>query len=334
VSTLLAKCGPSLRFGVAILVVIVCSVSSSAARATTTPSGGCVGPDVQSSAPAFERDDAPDVTQIVFTFVDRGRLTDPDATEDHRGVPTCRVLKTAVRFPTGSSTPLPLVLAVHGRDGDPTRLQPLLDAWVNAGYMVAAPYFLVTDKDADDQPTGAAVRRQAADARFVLDQLLLLNDDPMSPLHGLIDAHRIGAAGMSLGGMTVYGLVSNTCCRDSRIAAALLLAGVHRDFDTGKYVAQHVPVMLIQGDKDVGYHNSVYAYLKLAAPKWFVTLHGSTHSPPFEIPRGPEAQLVDATTTAFWNLHLDGRHTAKGQIVTQINASGGRASLQRKLAPS
>jgi predicted dienelactone hydrolase len=320
-------------FGVALVLVVVCSVFSSAARATTTPIGGCVAPDVQSSAPAFGGDDAPGVTRVVFTFVDRRRLTDPDATDDERAVPTCRVLKTAVRFPTSSATPLPLVLAVHGRDGDPTRLQPLLDTWVAAGYMVAAPYFLVTDKDADDQPTGAAVRRQAADARFVLDQLLLLNDDPASPLHGLIDAHRIGAAGMSLGGMTVYGLVSNTCCRDPRIAAALLLAAVHRDFDTGKYVEQHQPVMLIQGDMDIGYHNSVDAYHKLAAPKWFVTLHGSTHSPPFEIPRGPEAQLVDATTTAFWNLYLDGRPAAKGQIIAQVNAPGGRASVQRQLAP-
>jgi dienelactone hydrolase len=324
--------GPICRFRVVLLVVVVCSVLLPAAHATTTASDDCVGPDAQ-SAPAFGGDDAPNVTRIVFTFVDRGRLTDPDATRDHHEAPTCRVLETVVRMPTGASTPLPLILAVHGRDGDPTRLQPLLDTWVTAGYMVAAPYFLITDKDADDKPTSAAVRRQAADARFVLDQLLILNDDPASPLNGLIDVHRIGAAGMSLGGMTVYGLVSNTCCRDPRIAAALLLAGVHRDFDTGKYVDQHLPVMLIQGDKDIGYHNSVDAYLELAAPKWFVTLHGSTHSPPFEIPRGPEAQLVDATTTAFWNLYLEGRDTAQAQIVAQINASGGNASVQRQLAP-
>jgi len=333
VSTPLTNRGPHRAFGVALLVVVVCSVLSSAARATTTPGVGCVGPDVQSSAPVFGDDDDAGVTRVVFTFVDRGRVTDPDATDDQRTVPTCRVLKTAVRFPTGSTTPLPLVLAVHGRDGDPERLQPLLDAWVNAGYMVAAPHFLVTDKDADDKPTGAAVRRQAADARFVLDQLLLLNDDPASPLHGLIDAHRIGATGMSLGGMTVYGLVSNTCCRDPRIAAALLLAAVHRDFDTGKYIDQHLPVMLIQGDQDIGYHNSVNAYLKLAAPKWFVTLHGSTHSPPFEAPRGPEAQLVDATTIAFWNLYLDGQDAEKGQIIAQVDGSRGSASLQRQLVP-
>ena len=315
-----------------VVVAFVCSVFSSAARSAATPSGGCAEPDAQDSAPAFGGDDAPNVTRIVFTFVDRGRLTDPDARGDHGDVATCRVLKTAVRFPTGSATPLPLVLAVHGRDGDPAPLEPMLDTWVDAGYVVAAPYFLVTDKDADDKPTGAAVRRQAADARFVLDQLLLLNDDPTSPLHGLIDRHRIGAAGMSLGGMTVYGLVSNTCCRDPRITAAILLAAVHRDFDTGKYVAQHVPVILIQGDNDNGYHNSVEAYLELAAPKWFVTLHGSTHSPPFEVPRGPEAPLVDKATTAFWNLYLDGQPSAKGEIIAPVNASGGSASLQRRLA--
>jgi pimeloyl-ACP methyl ester carboxylesterase len=199
---------------------------------------------------------------------------------------------------------------------------------------VAAPSFLVTDKDADDKPAGAAVARQAADARFVLDQLLRLSDDPASALHDRIDPHEVGAAGMSLGGMTVYGLVSNTCCRDPRIRAAELLAAVHRNFDTGKYVAQRIPVLLIQGDNDSGYHNSVSTYPKLAPPKWFITLRGSTHSPPFELPRGPEAQFVDATTTAFWNRYLNDQPAAADQIVADVGASGGAASLRRQLRPA
>jgi predicted dienelactone hydrolase len=63
----------------------------------------------------------------------------------------------------------------------------------------------VTDKGDRDQPTGAAVARQAADARLVLDQLLALDGEPANPLSGRIDPRHIGAAGMSLGGMTVYG---------------------------------------------------------------------------------------------------------------------------------
>jgi dienelactone hydrolase len=295
----------------------------------------CPGTGPQLGPPVVGGDDTPGVTRIVFTFVDRTRPVRPDHdADDAPGAgDTCRTLKTAVHVPTGASGPLPLILAVHGRDGDPSRLRPLIDTWVTAGYVVAAPFFLKTDKDRDDQPTGAAVRRQAADARFVLSALLRLDTDPGSPLHDVIDPHRIGAAGISLGGMTVYGLVSNTCCRDPRITAAILLAAVHRPFPDGKYVAQRLPVMLVQGDRDSGYHNSVSAYPVLASPKWFVTLHGSTHSPPFEIPRGPEANLVDRTTTDFWKRYLSGEPSAAAQIADAVRTSHGGASLKRQLKP-
>ena len=122
--------------------------------------------------------------------------------------------------------------------------------------------------------------QQAADARFVLDGLLDHAADRR------IDDEEVGVAGMSLGGMTVYGLISHTCCRDGRIQAAVVMAGVHDDFPGGIYVHQDMPVMLIQGDADVGYHHSRDAYPQLAPPKWFITLHGERHSPPFEVPRG------------------------------------------------
>jgi dienelactone hydrolase len=273
----------------------------------------CPAPDTPATAPVVGGDETPGITRIQFTFVR----------------PPCRVLRTAVHFPTGATTPLPLILTVHGRDGDPSALRPLLDTWASAGYVVAAPSFLVTDKDADDTPTGAAVARQAADARFVIDQLLGLADDASGPLHDLIDPRRIGAAGMSLGGMTVYGLISNTCCRDRRIGAAILMAAVRRPFPGGAYVRQDVPVVLVQGDQDPGYHNSLSAYPKLAPPKWFITLRGAQHSPPFEIPRGPEDVLVDAATTAFWNRYLRGELGSADQIVTAVRAAHGRATLRR-----
>jgi len=259
--------------------------------------------------------EAPGVARFVVTFVDRG--------------PPCRVLRSAVHVPTGSPGPHPLLLAVHGRDGDPADLRPLLDTWTRAGYVVVAPYLPIPDKDADDIPTPDAVADQTAIMRFVLDRVLDADTEPANPLHGLIDPSKVGAAGMSLGGMVTYGLVSNTCCRDPRIRAAILMAAVRRAFPHGKYVPQKVPVMLVQGDADPGYHNSVTAYPQLASPKWFITLRGSQHSPPFETPRGPEAPLVDAATTAFWNRYLGGDTAAADQIVGAVDASNGKATLQR-----
>ncbi len=303
---------------------------SSPAAGVTRTQGACPGDGPQVGAATVGGDETPGVTRIVFQFVDRSRPSSPDGLR--RDAQPCRTLPTAVRIPSGTTTPLPLILVVHGRDGDPTRLRPLIDTWVADGYVVAAPFFLRTNKDARAKPTGAAVSRQAADARFVLTQLLDLDADPDSLLYGHVDPAHIGAAGMSLGGMTVYGLASNTCCLDPRINAAILLAAVHRSFGTGRYVAQDLPVMLIQGDHDKGYHNSLDAYPELTAPKWFITLHGSSHSPPFEIPRGPKASLVDNTTTEFWDLALRGTGTATQAIVDAIRHSDGRASLRHQLS--
>ena len=279
--------------------------------------------------PTPDADAAPGTTRFTETLVDRTRST--EETPSAPATP-CRVLPLAVHVPLGAKGPLPLIVVVHGRDGDPKSLRPLLDTWATAGYVVAAPTFPVTRKDPDDKPEGEEVERQAGDVSFVIDELLEQASDSSSPMSGRIDASHIGAAGMSLGGMTVYGLISNTCCRDPRVTAAISMAGVYRPFPDGRYVRQRVPVLLVQGNADKGYHNSVAVYPKLAAPKWFITLHGSLHSPPFEVPRGNEAPIVDATTTTFWNTYLTSAVHDGPAIVATVRDSDGRASLMREVS--
>jgi poly(3-hydroxybutyrate) depolymerase len=257
-------------------------------------------------------------------------VTRVDYTFAHRVGGRCRTLVTQVRVPTGTpstTAKLPLLLAIHGADGDPSRLAPLLDVWASAGYVVAAPTFLKTEKDARGKALGTEVTQQAADAKFVLDEIL----DRAGDFD--VDDHEVGVAGMSLGGMTTYGLISHTCCRDGRVQAAIVMAGVHDDFPDGRYVHQDMPVLLIQGDADIGYHHSRDAYPQLAPPKWFITLHGERHSPPFEVPRGKSAGIVDATTTAFWNRYLKGERPAAKDIVAIVAATKGKATLQRDLSP-
>jgi dienelactone hydrolase len=253
-------------------------------------------------------------------------ITRTDYTFAHRLAGKCRTLVTQVREPSPSSpTPLPLILAIHGLDGSPDALAPLLDGWTRAGYIVAAPTFPKTQKDARGKALRAEVVDQASDARFVLDELL----DRADPLG--IDPHEVGAAGMSLGGMTVYGLISHPCCEDGRVEAAVVMAGVHDAFPSGTYRHQDVPVLLLHGDADVGYHNSRSAYTQLAPPKWFVTLHGEGHAPPFEVPRGPASAIVDTTTVLFWNRSLKHDLTAGPKIVATVKATNGKATLRRNL---
>ncbi|HEY3671579.1 MAG TPA: dienelactone hydrolase family protein [Acidimicrobiia bacterium] len=291
------------------IAISVCCATLPGTHASAAASTGCAdGPEAGTPKPA-----SAGVTRTDYTFA-------------HRVDGRCRTLVTQVREPAPASpTTVPVILAIHGLDGTPNALAPLLDGWTRAGYVVVAPTFPKTKKDARGKALRSEVVDQAADARFVLDEVL----DRASTFG--IDPAEVGAAGMSLGGMTVYGLISHTCCQDGRITAAVVMAGVHDVFPTGRYVHQDVPVLLLQGDADVGLHNSQSAYAQLAPPKWFVTLHGEGHSPPFEVPRGSASALVDTTTALFWNRYLEHDTAAAQQIVDAVAATNGKATLRRDL---
>jgi len=295
---------------VVVAVVLLVGLVAVPAAATAAKPAPCAGGGVGGTP----RPDATvGVTRVDFSFV-------------HRVGCKCRVLVTQVRFPTDAATPLPLLLAIHGAIGNPNSLAPLLDVWARAGYVVAAPTFPQTKKDAHGKTLRSEVARQAAEARFVLDELF----DEADSLH--VDAREVGVAGMSIGGMTVYGLISHTCCRDGRIQAAIVMSGVHDAFPSGTYVHQEMPVLLVHGDADVGYPYSHDAYRQLAPPKWFITLHGERHSPPFEVPRGAIASVVDATTTLFWERYLGHDTGAASKLVAVVKATKGKATLQRDLS--
>jgi pimeloyl-ACP methyl ester carboxylesterase len=169
---------------------------------------------------------------------------------------------------------------------------------------------------------------QPADLTFVLDRVLEANRQRRSPLHQRVDPGRIGLAGLSLGGFTTYGVVFHSCCRDDRIDAAILMSAILGSFPNGVYEFRAIPTLLLHGDADVLYPQSVAAYPQLSAPKWFVTLHGGLHAPPFEDDRAPSDDLVRVVTTAFWDRYLKGERAAAARIVDAVEASGGGATLE------
>ena len=166
-----------------------------------------------------------------------------------------------------------------------------------------------------------------------MTRLVAMSQSPKpGPLRGRIDPQHIGAAGVSLGGMAVYGLISNTCCRDARVDAALLMAAVRPPFPHGRNVVPEMPVMLVHGDADTGYRYSACAYPAFAPPKWFITLRGGRHGPPFEDPPDEFDPLVRTTTSVFWQRYLAGDQSASGRIVSEIDRSHGRATVRRDVS--
>ena len=123
-----------------------------------------------------------------------------------------RTLKTAIWYPTVngparspdefvgggpnvSGGPYPVIMLSHGRG-------PLvyIREWVRHGFVVVAPDLQKSDFDPDYVAELQFAR--PLDIRYVLDQVLALNEDAASFLRGVIDPNSIGITGMSFGGHT------------------------------------------------------------------------------------------------------------------------------------
>jgi len=284
---------------------------------------------VAAIAPAAAAGPRPSVQTLQVTLVDDSRPTDATTSapaEDQR------VLSTTITYPVGGNGPMPLVVLAHGDNGNPNKFTQLIGSWAAAGYVVAAPAFPLTSNTTPGGSSPGDVSNQPADVSFVIDKVLKMSRPKAhSPLAGLVDKRHIGVAGLSLGGTTVYGLVFNTCCRDKRVDAAVLMSALRLPFKDGKDVWRHMPTLLLHSDADPRwYPTSQGTYPLLATPKWFVTLHGSTHSGPFEDTPDPADVAVPPITIAFWDRYLKGDKSAPTRLVGAVQAYG-QADLQREL---
>ena len=250
---------------------------------------------------------------IERTFVDSSRPTAAGAVTP---AATTRTLRTVITYPDVSG-PLPLIVLSHGLGGLPEQLSKLASAWAAAGFVVARPAFPLTDARNHGRNAGDVVN-QPKDVSFVIDRMLAENATSGSPVHGRIDPTHIGVAGHSLGGATTYGVTFAPCCRDQRITATIILSGL-RLIDAGKEEFDHaVPILVIHGTQDVtlNYQLDVDAYAALHAPKWFITLLGAGHSPPYVDADSPWDDLVTRSTIDFWQAELGGDRSKLTQLQT------------------
>lgn len=249
-------------------------------------------------------------------FVDDSRPTSA-------AVPT-RTLRTDIYVPGGDG-PFPLVVHAHGMDGTAAKFSQLLGHWAEAGYMVVAPDFPRTNGEApEDLRDLADYVNQPADVTYVADRVLEMGE-PGGPLAGLIAKDHIGISGLSLGGATTYPLLFNSCCREDRYVAAILMSALELPFEGHAYdYSRRIPVLAFAGTEDtsIPYELQQEVISRLAGPKWNVTLPGGLHSPPFENGPSPQDDLVMATTVDFWDLTLRGDESAAARLVADASVDG------------
>jgi dienelactone hydrolase len=253
------------------------------------------------------------VAELTETFVDTSRATESAGGQGN--APT-RTLVTVIRYPQRAG-PFPLVVLAHGQTGHPNKFGQLLTAWASAGFVVAAPVFPLTSNQTTVETVGDYVN-QPADISFVIDRLLARSRDRKSPLAGRVDGKRIGVAGLSLGGATVYGIAFNSCCRDKRVDAALVMAGLLLPYN-GTYTFPSVPLLVIHGNGDDRGRNP---YGMARAPKYLMTIERPTHSAPFEDTPDPADEQVVTVTVDFWDAYLYKQRRALDALSTAAMVPG------------
>ncbi len=146
--------------------------------------------------------------------------------------------------------PFPLVMFAPGYVQCRSSYTALLHAWASAGYVVAAVEFPRTHCRLS-APDEADLSNQPADLSFVISRLLAASSRSVGPLSGLIDPAKIAVAGHSDGGDTAAAVAADTCCRDRRVSAALILSGAEWPPLGGRYFPAGTPPMLVvQGTHD------------------------------------------------------------------------------------
>jgi dienelactone hydrolase len=287
------------------------------------------------------------VGRIEAVFVDDSRPTPGGGS--YPGAPT-RTLATTISYPAEGTyvagefvddappakngSRYPLIVYSHGVTATGDVYQAVINEWVSAGYVVAAPDYPLSNANGPAEPVftnGVAdLGNQPADASFVLDEVLALAKQP-GPLRKLIARKHLGAAGHSLGAMTTFGLVYADCCTDARIDAAIPMSGVAAGIDDREnyFTGSDTPLLALHGDADnvLPVQGSLDAFAAASGPKFLVIFPGEGHVFPYVGADGAEGDVLVATTTAFWDSYLKGDSSALDRLRAAV-PDPGVATLQ------
>jgi len=214
--------------------------------------------------------------------------------------------------PDRSGGPYPLIVFAHGLGSDPLQYETLLSYWASAGFVVAAPKFPLTNDHTPGGPDAGDVVNQPGDMSFVITSMLDAAARPNGTLSALVDPNAVGAAGHSNGAITTLGLIANTCCKDQRVKAAVVMAGDEVPFSGGTYeMAAAPPLLLVHGTADqlLPYPLAIGMFNAARGPKGLLTVHGGGHDSAAAL-SAPSSSSVLRTTTDFFDAYLRGNQAA------------------------
>ena len=217
------------------------------------------------------------VGRVDRTLVDTSRAT--QANGDFAGAET-RTLEATLWFPENADGAHPLVVYSHGFMSMRSEAVRYAEHLASYGFVVISADYPLTNFRAPGGPNIADLVNQPGDVAFLIDSVTGWSDTER-PFRGTIDALRIGAAGLSLGGLTTTLAAFHPTLRDPRISAAVSIAGPSAIFTRRFFETANVPFLMIAGDADaiVDYAaNAAPIPEKLAHGGALLTLAGGTHT--------------------------------------------------------
>lgn len=247
------------------------------------------------------------------TYVDAGRST--PATGVFPALPN-RTLETTIFMPEGRGR-FPLLLFAHGLGSSPQAYASLLEEVAAAGFVVVAPLFPLTGQNAPAGADPADTQNQPGDISFLIDTVIAAAAASEAPFEGRTGIENIGAFGHSNGGITTLGVVANSCCRDSRIDAAVSLSAPAAPYNSGDYdFSTSVPLLLAHGTVDalIPFEESVRVFNAVEAAKGIVTLNDIGHTE-FLVPSGHGFDSVANSIVDFFRVHLRNDPIAEDRLL-------------------
>jgi predicted dienelactone hydrolase len=221
-----------------------------------------------------------------LTLVDTSRPTSPNGT--YPGAPS-RTVVTEVWYPTdgppsttpvrdapfaSSGGPFPLIVSSHGFLDSRVGEAYVTEHLASRGFVIAAPDYPLSNGRAPGGATVTDLANQPGDVRFVIDQMLATFGAP-------VDAARIGATGLSLGGSTTLLATFHPTFRDPRIGAALPIAPGGCFFTKRFFRTTKTPLLILHGDDDLlvtARQNATRPFRLARGPHAVVLLRGGSHT--------------------------------------------------------
>jgi hypothetical protein len=199
------------------------------------------------------------------------------------------VTEGKIFYPTNGEPPYSGIAICPGFINSGPEMEPWGPFYASHGFVMIAVNTLGTDF-----PDIRATKLLAG-----VDRLAAENDNPSSPIHGLL-AGRYGTSGYSMGG----GGTTIASGQDASLMTSIGLAAWGPVTNTVQ-----VPTLLLCGSSDgtapCSMSQSGYTSLPAATPKMMISISGATHFSWFS-PTGAGSGTSGAYALAFQKVYLDG----------------------------